>query len=521
VVAAAVADGCAGTTTPTPGSSGGPAASATPAPTARASPSATATPTPSRPATPVPTPAPPRYVVAEFFYWYDSVTGAHMNRDDPLSLHPPARLPFGWREPDWFERELGDMIEVGVDIAACGYWPGERWSSAGLANLVVALERLVADGREPPKVAMFYETAPMAGLDLRRTRDLATFYRPIHDFHAAVPDRFWARIDGRPVIWFYDVASPAIRRDQDALDGLRFTFEAEFGERPYLVLDRSWVEDDSVTGDATYTWGVAFRGFQPRDSVAGAGPGYDDHLLPSRRGREIIVPRDEGAWYRRHLYYALASGRDILWLETWNEHHEATNINETREYGRTYLDITRDYIAMFKRRMVPSRPAGGPYAAATSVDAVLAGSRGTWEGLRMLESPGDGRWKALEVAGSAARTTTGKEPGRYLYFDIDDDFAYFDAPVTVSIEVEFLDRGGGTLVLDYDDYVPGAPDRLYDHYRPVELAAIGETGIWRTAEITLCDVRFANGQNAGADFRVWAGEGRDLVVRAVSVTKSS
>ncbi len=41
---------------------------------------------------------------------------------------------------------------------------------------------------------------------------------------------------------------------------------------------------------------------------------------------------------------------NIVMIETWNELHEGTDICETREYGRQYIDMTAKYSVMFKER---------------------------------------------------------------------------------------------------------------------------------------------------------------------------
>ena len=43
-----------------------------------------------------------------------------------------------------------------------------------------------------------------------------------------------------------------------------------------------------------------------------------------------------------------ASGRHILAAETWNEFSEGTDIQETVEAGRQYIDLTRRYVDQFK-----------------------------------------------------------------------------------------------------------------------------------------------------------------------------
>jgi hypothetical protein len=36
-------------------------------------------------------------------------------------------------------------------------------------------------------------------------------------------------------------------------------------------------------------------------------------------------------------------------IETWNEFHEGTDIADSREYGRQYLELTRKYVDQFKQ----------------------------------------------------------------------------------------------------------------------------------------------------------------------------
>jgi hypothetical protein len=45
---------------------------------------------------------------------------------------------------------------------------------------------------------------------------------------------------------------------------------------------------------------------------------------------------------------AVSSGRKIAVVETWNELDEGTGILDTHEFGRQYIDLTRQYVALFK-----------------------------------------------------------------------------------------------------------------------------------------------------------------------------
>ncbi len=99
--------------------------------------------------------------------------------------------------------------------------------------------------------------------------------------------------------------------------------------------------------DTSFYWSAAIcptiRG------VASIGPGYDQSGL---RGRQkLIVPRRNGDQYREVWTKVLAmSPRPwLVHIESWNEMFEGTAICETREFGRRYIELTREYSALFHK----------------------------------------------------------------------------------------------------------------------------------------------------------------------------
>ena len=58
--------------------------------------------------------------------------------------------------------------------------------------------------------------------------------------------------------------------------------------------------------------------------------------------------RDPQVEVRRTLRAGVASGQNILAVETWNEFSEGSQIAETRQDGRYYIDLTRVYADLFK-----------------------------------------------------------------------------------------------------------------------------------------------------------------------------
>ena len=90
-------------------------------------------------------------------------------------------------------------------------------------------------------------------------------------------------------------------------------------------------------------------GFNPdtRFTVAEVGPGFTSF---DEQGPDAVdTPRRAGAYYEENLRLAVASGRKIMAIETWNELDEGTGILETREFGRQYIELTRRYADLFKR----------------------------------------------------------------------------------------------------------------------------------------------------------------------------
>jgi hypothetical protein len=467
-----------------------------------------------------------RIVATYYFYWYDDESSEHFrNADgsDALTDHPADPKGYSYRRAAWHRKQLDDMIDAGIDVALPVYWgcpaadAGEQFSNAGLPPLVAAAEELIAAGKKPPRIGMFYDTSTLQFNAAGRRADLSTadgrawFYVTIRDFFSLVPPRLWATIDGRPIVFLYAAAFAAGGTDDPKLlDYVRAHFAEDFGgARPYVVAEQSW----RLPADATYAWGAAF-GLQVQ-GVAAVGPGYDDHAVPGRTtpGKD----RENGAFYKRNwdILLAMDPARrpNLVAVETWNELHEGTDIADTKEYGRQYIDITRGYAAAW--RAGERRRPSGPYADARDV-AVTFGPAGKSEGLRS-KTGGDGE-AAVTTAGAVdcLQTLPNKfSPNRYLYFDADDSF-YFDSGAALEVTVEYLDEGTAPFTLEYDSQDPAAT--LAGAYKSAGEAKRAGTGQWKQAAFTLKDPRFVNRQNNGSDMRLCAGAG-DLKVRRIAVRK--
>lgn len=148
-------------------------------------------------------------------------------------------------------------------------------------------------------------------------------------------------IDGRPIVLLY-AAAFAKAHDQSVIDTVKQEFAREFAGRvPYIAPEISW----NVQADSKVAWGGALGLKQP--GISSLGPGYDHSAVPGRA--PLIVDRRGGKFYEEQWSRFLKQPTNFVVLETWNEFHEGTDIAESREYGRQYIELTRKFVDQFKQ----------------------------------------------------------------------------------------------------------------------------------------------------------------------------
>lgn len=479
-------------------------------------------------------------VGTSYFYWYDVYTSAHIrNADgtDALTTHPPtsAMADVSYKSVEWHYSQLRDIKEAGIDFILPVFWgiPGEytSWSFAGLPPLVEAHNRLLAESQTaasrpaPPMIGMFYDTSTLlynkstgnqlqAGekIDLTTFAGREWFYATIRDFFSLIPPDKWARIDGKPIVFLY-AAEFAKAVDDKLFPDTQRRFFKDFGTELFIVREQSW----PGRSDASYRWGGAL-GLTVGDAVAGLGPGYDHSAVPGRK--RLVVSRQNGAFYdkqwERLLRMKTVRRPWIVHVETWNEHHEGTDVARSEEYGDLFIRATARHAHLFKSgtQLDPQ----GPFARA---DRVRWFGRQV-EGLELLPSGGDGCWQAVSLDGSvsaAAAPCPPESPAAYLYFRVDDSYMYDELDRAAEITIVFRDDGGcEQFAVEYDNTDPKASPRE-GAFRPTDAVQIGSSGTWRTVKMVLPSVRFVDRTN-NADFRLSiTGLKRRLTVRELVIRK--
>jgi hypothetical protein len=459
-----------------------------------------------------------------FFYWYDVYSGSHIRNpdgSDALTTHPPTLEDFSYKSVRWHRKQLLDMEAAGIDVALMVFWgsPAEHdantelhWSFAGLPPLVKAREELLSEGRKPPRIGLFYDTSTLQHNHWHYRADLTTdfgkkyFYGTVRDFYSCIPPKHWAMIDGKPIVLLYS-PSFASKWNQSFVDFTKAQFAKEFGGRvPWIAPQDAW----NVKGDNTCAWGGALAFHNP--GIGELGPGYDHSAVPGRS--PLVREREGGKFYEESWQKFLRRPSNFVMIETWNEFHEGTDIAESKEYGRQYIELTRKYSDSFKSGWKPPRPQGR-FTAAKSVLIQLA-AKNVESGLRQIECEDGVTTPANEAGREARRVKPFRQSSRYMYFAVDDSFKWADT-MNATLEIQYFDASKGRLHVEFDGSDPAAPFNGAYSRSATEIVLTGDKS-WKTARFELRGARFLNSQNGGTDFRL-TGETTELVVSRVTLER--
>lgn len=487
-----------------------------------------------------------RLVATHYFYWYDYPNQHFFDNaertDDALQDHFPNPETVSYNSIEWHGKEMEDCVAAGIDFILPVYWgvvdnyfrQGLSFSVTGLGPLQTAIERRERAGKSSPKIGMFYDTSTLLpGIrgvlnqtdkyDLREETGKDIFYRTIRDFFYQIHPRHWAAIDGRPIVVLYASAF-AQNHDQSLVEYVYQRFQADFhGIKPYIIRDRSW----NVEADATTEWGAALTGPKIFTKTAQIGPGYNDSAVPGRS--TPIREREQGNFYRWSWNQVLDSAVRLVLIETWNEMHEGTDICESVEYGRTYIELTREYVDKFKNNEKASsaielqfpelqpRPAsdiGAEFKDARTVSVQL-GEKIVSKGINLVRGVEDGPVEAA-VLGNDPCIKTRMAGNTYMYFSVVDPF-YFNQSIPLTLEYTYWDDGHHWHLLEYDSH--DARATLKGAYKATQSIPCERTAKWVTKRIPLIDARLVNRQNGGADFR-FAVSGGWLAIKEIKLTKT-
>jgi glycoprotein endo-alpha-1,2-mannosidase len=272
-------------------------------------------------------------------------------RLDVGATNYPADGPYDSRDPARIRTQLADAHAAGLDGFVVSWWGQESPEADAFGDL------LAAAGPHGVALAPYYETGELWP---RGGAGVAADLEALLDRHGRDPA--WLRVNGAPVIFLYAVhrLRPAVwdyvlRRlhasghhvfvvgDAPRAGWLeRFDGLHVYSPVPTLARGRNLVAAYRAWATAA---GQARLPFMP--AVA---PGFDDRPI---RSPGTWLPRADGALYDATWQAALAVDPPWVLVASWNEWHEGSEIEPSREYGRRYLEATAAWATRFRTGQPP------------------------------------------------------------------------------------------------------------------------------------------------------------------------
>lgn len=285
--------------------------------------------------------------------WYHWPEGGHNPdkldekglRDVGATNHPDPDV-YDSNSPDVIRRHLALCEEMGIDALIATWWGINDFHDKAFKVAIAEANKTKT------QLTVYYEVIRQGSVD-SAVRD----FLYILDNYAAEPA--FLKVDGKPVIFVYGRAMgqlgagdweevlKQVKAKHDAL------FIADTGSKELI---------DIFDGGHTYNpVGAVARGDNMEKNYARlvktcrkAGkiacatviPGYDDSNIG--RARVIVAERREGKLYKELWQAAMKAQPDWLLITSFNEWHEGSEIEPSKELGRSYVELTQKYSEMFK-----------------------------------------------------------------------------------------------------------------------------------------------------------------------------
>ncbi|HYO51026.1 MAG TPA: endo-1,3-alpha-glucanase family glycosylhydrolase [Chloroflexia bacterium] len=312
-------------------------------------------PTPQTDAAPSPQ-ASNKLALAFYYMWFGP---ADFNKGQ-MSDTPAA--PYDSSKPEIMERQVREARDAGIDgfIAA--------WTGTGTPtddNFARLLDIAAANNF---KATIYFETQIIGRANVQAN------LQAVLGKYASHPA--FLRWDNKPVIFFW---SPATYGNANAWRTLRKQVDPN-SERIWSVdtTDKAYLDAfDTIHFFSAGKWNAntnvaqvhaQWRGIidqynrangTNRMWTAGVIPGWDESRMQPPRTPAKVFPRRGGALYEEAWKGAMASNPEWITITSYNEWYEGTQIEPGASYGNRYLDLTRQYVSMWKNG--PNPCDGGTY----------------------------------------------------------------------------------------------------------------------------------------------------------------
>ncbi|MEM2002817.1 MAG: glycoside hydrolase family 99-like domain-containing protein [Candidatus Bathyarchaeia archaeon] len=304
-------------------------------------------------------------VLQEWAGWnyqgYDPEKVIRGRREAPIPCYPLDGL-YDSSSEYTIKRHIYQAKQAGLDGFIVSWWgfPEKVGKTPSVRSSHAALQKLLEVSPKDFHITLYYETAEYGKKTV--AQNIKEDLRQIAEEFCNKPQ--WLKVNGRPVIVIYGRVIDQLRRscknDIEEWKVIRKYLEEE-GFNPFIIgdsLDPAYVE--CMDGLHTYNpIGLTTRGIDPlplyrraADALHKSGklfaatvvPGYDDEKVRKR----TLEPRRDGGYYIESWNTALSCEPDWIFITSWNEWFEATQIEPSVEYGYDYIVLTKQQVDRFK-----------------------------------------------------------------------------------------------------------------------------------------------------------------------------
>lgn len=479
-----------------------------------------------------------------------------------------------------------------------------HWSRVGLINLLDTMLQMQNEGYKVPKIAIFFDTSTIQFeefarleketgkpvdtndparpwlVNLASKKNIERFYNCIRkcfipltgesaeefSFDNFKPEdskyhSLWATEDGFPIVFIWEAGKGFFFEDwnRELFDYIIAQFERDFHVKPRLFPDYEWSMKSELDNETPFNlngggyirWRASVyepyamneKVEMPYKGVDGIefGPGYDDRIIPSRLSNGTpIRSRDNGLFYSYGWQYALRTKRNLVMIESWNELHEGTQINDSYQLGRKYINMNKDYSEKFTRDYSKFHTVRCSMAGFNDENlAVINDEDGLYQVdgavVRSKEQPYNN--KEIDFLLDPTPQTQGKTDlcvennlllrktdnpkNPHIYFDIHDDYAdSIRNSDSIYVHVCYLDKGKDSFQIVYSN-----PQKTTEKISKTDSNKL----IWRTFKLDKAtldnsfakDINFYSYVKQGCDFYIDSlGDGNEVVSQVI-VSKAS
>jgi len=315
-------------------------------------------------------------VLAFYYPWYGTPHGPsrvwfHWQGVSEHSIANAAHYPllgvYDSQDERLIEAHILLAKSSGIDGFIVSWWGINSFEDKNLEKIIKIAEK------HGFKITVYYESyRPWKPPNTKQITDELSYIITKYSKSPA-----FMKAEGRPAIFIYAVESHQrgpefwlqIRRNLEERVGATYligdTRSSNYlhvfdGFHTYIELNREAMKDLFILYNASMRVGLAGQGLTEGIETLKSGdpitiqektlfytivPGYDDRKV---RSPGSYLDRMDGETYRRFWEDALNSKAKCILITSWNELHEGTEVEPTREYGFLFLNITREYSNMLK-----------------------------------------------------------------------------------------------------------------------------------------------------------------------------